>query len=137
MEVNELRIGNYLAAHHFNFVLSKVDVIFENEIRCVFLEKQNDGTVSVMSVINEFKPIPLNEKWLFEFGFEQKKYSEGIEFIKRGFRLWKGNNWDFFEFSISDKYDEEYYNVTVKFVHQLQNLYFALAGEELVLKELV
>ena len=33
-------------------------------------------------------------------------------------------------------YRSDYTGVNVKYVHQLQNLYFALTGEELILKEI-
>jgi len=68
------------------------------------------------------KPIPLTEEWLMNFGFKQwgDKYTFGLKGInihhrKRGFVLRK---------SIP----------IIRYVHQLQNLYFALTGEELTIK---
>ncbi len=56
-----------------------------------------------------YKPIPLTEEWLVKF--EQKDLDLFILEIEV--------NW----------------NIKIKYVHQLQNLYFALTGEELTIKE--
>ena len=51
------------------------------------------------------KPIKLTEEWLLKFGLKPNQYTKEIEF---GY---------------------------FKYVHQFQNLYFAIIGEELILKE--
>ena len=63
-----------------------------------------------------FSPIPLTEGWLLEFGIN--------EIIKLDIGIW--NNGD----AIYLMYGNER-SVSLKYVHQLQNLYFALTGEEL------
>jgi hypothetical protein len=81
------------------------------------------------------EPIPLTEEWLLKFGFE-KKY-DTFEF--------NGLNVDgcVVHFSF-DKWASEYeiencdYTEVpsdIQHVHQLQNLYFALTGEELTIKQ--
>lgn len=68
-----------------------------------------------------FNPIPLTEEWLLKFGF--LKY--------------KGNNKDFwlndFEFANDLKWIFWKGNIleNIEYVHQLQNLYFALTQTEL------
>jgi len=68
------------------------------------------------------EPIKLTEKWLLKFGFIKDSvhlyYSLGQFIIRHDFVLC--------DIDI---------RVEIKHVHQLQNLYFALRGEELILKQ--
>jgi hypothetical protein len=78
--------------------------------------------------LTEIDFIPLTEEWLLRFGFEMEQtmapsielmeyYSlDGFRFMKDIDNKWflMGYNWNAFHF---------------KYVHQLQNLYFALTGE--------
>lgn len=78
------------------------------------------------------KPIPLTEEWLIKFGFVRKDNNEfkflhlkhasiQLHLIKgKGYWLYK-NGWII--------------GNPMKYVHQLQNLYFALTSQELVLKD--
>ena len=72
----------------------------------------------------EYKPIPLTEEWLLKFGFESDD-----EFIfEKDIRICKTKQgYVYFDFSVMDPICD------VKYVHQLQNLHFALTGEELEL----
>lgn len=62
-------------------------------------------------------PIPLTEEWLLKFGFE-KAYETCYQYK---------------DFILNDKFIMMDIDITIqlKHVHQLQNLYFALTGEEL------
>ena len=118
MKSNELRIGNWV-------------------------EQPNNGVTRVTAILNDLQiktetgyvdkycmPIPLTEEWLLKFGFELDIEDGGYQ---------KGK----YKVSVSDEgclffiyigyYPEEI--AEFKYVHQLQNLYFALTGEELELKE--
>lgn len=68
-------------------------------------------------------PIPLNEDWLFKFGFEREGQVIGRLRLDTDFGI-----------SIID-----FNNLPnhCKYVHQFQNLYFVLTGEELKIRELV
>ena len=114
MKANELRIGNYVK-------LKGTDKPFK-----VF---RIDTTES--STFTTAEPIPITEEKLMQLGF---KYNESI---KHWFINWGINGVEFI------KFDEHYslfsfqlgtgkYKV-LEHIHQLQNLYFALTGEELVL----
>lgn len=87
--------------------------------------------IPVQSTI--FEPIEIAEEWLLKFGFE----------------LYENRTHKIYALSIGDKFlqyiirndDKEnpvlqYYSIPfyIKYVHQLQNLYFALTGEELQVK---
>ena len=69
----------------------------------------------------EYKPIPLTEEWLFKFGFE-KAYETCYQYK---------------DFILNDKFIMMDIDITIqlKYVHQLQNLYHALTGEELTIKD--
>lgn len=69
------------------------------------------------------KPLPLTEEWLLKFGFE-KRDVEFPSYTKQGIQI----NY------IDGKWLEYARRIEVKTVHQLQNLYFALTGEELSIK---
>ena len=119
MKPNELRIGNWVKMDNTNFQLSEEDdfdsFVFHGNIQ--YLE-----------------PIPLTEEWLEKFGFKKHKWImfDGFTWLPFGNRR--------FEIFYEKKYGfyHEFYHGRgrniIKYVHQLQNLYFALTGKELELK---
>ena len=141
MKSQDLRIGNYVYYEHTTHI---VDGIYENKIYSWWVkngepvieyEMKDIGGAMVKNpyrdVISQYEPIPLTEEWLIKLGFEKLTdsndgfknttytYTKGISFIVYfdGVRLstnfWMGN--------------EKHY------VHQLQNLFYVLSGEELKL----
>jgi hypothetical protein len=87
---------------------------------------------------NSIKPIIITEEWLLMLGFEKTKRKvnykdECVYFHEESFMYW------IFKYDLClcflDKDLEycSYSNVDVKYVHQLQNLYFALTNEELII----
>ena len=118
MKTNELRIGNYLFAKGTEVI--RFTSFF--------------GLCNIESYPERYTPIPLNEEWLLKFGFNIK---ERIWFSKK-----TNIAWIRFEVSIKDKRcilfntkKFEFCDILFpKYVHQLQNLYFALTGEELAIK---
>lgn len=106
---SELRIGNYVydLDENHNQVVKRTYHIDENYIKIE-------------------KPIPLTEEWLLRFGFE--KDSNGYFYHKS------------FHIGIAKQHDDIFHlykghgcvDIKIINVHQLQNLYFALTGEELV-----
>jgi hypothetical protein len=108
MKSTELRVGNLVSV---DGKILPVTQIFEKGLNC--------GNVGVLYEL--VKPIPLTEEWLEGFGFE---YSD----LNGDSGLWKIP-----PFQIYGKYNQFIYDyrLDVNYVHQLQNLYFALTGEEL------
>ena len=84
-------------------------------------------------VLYDYKPIPLTEDWMLRFGAEKEIYEEGSDeyylIIRRD------------KFSIIWESDDNVYcdiseNVfKLKYVHTMQNMYYALEGEELKLNK--
>lgn len=73
----------------------------------------------------DIEPIPLTETWLLEFGFK----TQGIRISKDWFYLWYDDKK--IVFALAEIQEETGAYLVMKYVHQLQNLYFALTGEEL------
>lgn len=132
---NELRVGNLLI-HKGNTVV--VDGI-DNEIDTHF------GTwliwvkdVGLSYPIADFQPIPLDSGWMKRFGFVTMDYElDLIDWARHDTeRLFSVSQNGMpvedqpFLYEYENGYGEDI-AVEVKYVHQLQNLYFALTGEEL------
>lgn len=89
------------------------------------------------------KPIPLTEEWLLKFGFEKieaktdrilyrfnSTYNESLI----NFEMHLFNNGGVSIFDINNNTGFGNRLTTMNYVHQLQNLYFALTNEELIIK---
>jgi hypothetical protein len=111
MKAEELRIGNLV----YKYYPSGIEIEAVNEINSYFVNGIG---------ISAIEPIPLTEEWLLKFGFEK----EGGWFKKKRLLLFNIRNMYFTTPS------KDIVSVDVTTVHQLQNLYFALTGEELTLK---
>ena len=109
MEAKELRIGNYV--NHNGFAPITIDAV--DIIHC----QQHPEA---------YKPIELTEEWLLKLGFNKSKFSSNC------FKITNGYKFDFAggEVLYLDSIRLEH----IKYIHQLQNLHFALGGEELTIK---
>jgi hypothetical protein len=114
MESNELRIGNLV--HDYDEELIIVSGISYGD---VYSSKLGETPLA------RIKPILLTEEWLIKFGFEKKIN----EWMKNSIVLEYINNNLFFSAGLGLSL-----SVQIKQVHQLQNLYFALTGQELNIK---
>jgi hypothetical protein len=84
------------------------------------------NTYIVKEPHNQVKPIPLTEEWLLKFGFERS----GLYNVKDEVYVYD-------EYGLTDtgfEYRFNYTQIKLKYVNQLQNLYFALTGKELTFK---
>ncbi len=118
IKTNELRVGN-LVYTPMDFKM-KVVGIFDDQILLDF--EGNEGDVFDFKP-NELKPIPLTEEKLLKFGFENI-YDE-LLFYNGYFDLIFNDN------RVSLRVEGQWLSLDVEYVHQLQNLYFALKGIEL------
>jgi hypothetical protein len=111
---SELRIGDWVTEHPFS-------------------SRRPSGepyqiTLEDFYYLQFLNPIPLTEDWLLKFGFEKINHVHGYVFYSHR------------KSKISVYLDMKiewmgYLTACKTYVHQLQNLYFALTGEELILKE--
>lgn len=112
MKANELRIGNYFL---WRGMCGTVNTISEKWIT----EQTNLGRF----FYEDIEPIPLTEEWLVKFGFEQYNNTNHYFYTNTKFIV-KINSDTGYLFGGID-------HEPIKYVHQLQNLYFALTNEEL------
>ena len=127
MRANELRIGNYV-----NLMLNHEDyetlTITTKDLE--YIEK-NQG---------DYQPIPLTEEWLLKFGFVKINHQMSLNDSSMTYH---------YELNGDDRHWQLYFDGRVfsinesklrlflhhnKYLHQLQNLYFAVTGEELKMK---
>ena len=118
MRASELRIGNLLQSDT-NKIIKIVGVVKKD-----IYYYHNKKNLYVLE-LNNFKPIPLTEEWLIKLGLHQWTWGY---YHKNGFVISVERQVYFGE--------EEVWIAELNYVHQLQNLYFALTGEELNYKPL-
>lgn len=141
MDVKELRIGNYVGieetALHANGC-NHLEAIFE--IEEIKKEVAQFKGFHAGEYYKDLKPIPLTEEWIKKFGFEFQEHES-----PHGMMLYTNDDWSFclleefgtYSYAESQGEDYEYFDVMcLRTVHQLQNLHYALKGEELTLNEI-
>jgi len=143
MESHELRIGNYVI-HNSKYgknikqvkgIIADIDRQKNDSI--IFF---NPGGLTYPK-INECEPIFITKEWLIKFGFVKIPESDSYQ---------TANNDDVIYY-IDDETEGLYYVSFgddpmfcmedlgglkyISYIHELQNIYFALIGEELTIKE--
>jgi hypothetical protein len=84
-----------------------------------------------------FKPIPLTEEWLLKFGFEENRIIIGESlWLELDFNSPTYPHYNIFvkQLNTDLMIDSVLMDIELKHVHSLQNLYFALTNEELIIK---
>ena len=117
MDAHKLRIGNLFQEQNTK------DVIMVTE-----LSQFKIGFSGSFKGEWQAKPIPLTEEWLIE---KMKFHKQNNQIYSIGLKLfisWWNTN------SIEIDINGEVLIINCKYVHELQNIYFALTGEELELK---
>lgn len=112
MDVMELRIGNWVNN-------MGIEIRFDiNDWDCIVSKAFSQNPME------RYKPIPLTEEWLVKLGMIR----EGSDWWGlKGFELGETssgyiNSVNSFEYS---------HGIGIRWVHQLQNLYYAFTGEEM------
>jgi hypothetical protein len=150
MKASELRIGNL-------FYISVNDgprVVFGVRESWIFYFEE--GELKHREVNQQYcQPIPLTEEWLLKFGFIKLHHFGNYEFTKLLNDPVLGEDKSDLSIEVVHRSDDNRYIVRfvlepdyydyepssvnyhslqhIEYVHQLQNLYFALTGEELLL----
>jgi hypothetical protein len=116
MKATELRIGNLVDLG--NRIAKIIEI---SNLSCVVVDLEE--TQDTIEDYERTKPIPLSEEWLYKFGFKD------IDKSDNDYITYTDSNHDYYlqlrDFSMVD----------ISYVHQLQNLYFALTSEELKYEE--
>jgi len=138
MEANELRLGNLVTA-------TLTNEIYEIGIWALRVIEDGNYQNSYDTETKVYEPIPLTEEWLLKFDIIKLNFTTDMPksfqkpdidedgniwytWVKGAFNLEIQKNGEIW-FEVYSHY------IHVKYVHQLQNLYFALTSEELTIKE--
>jgi hypothetical protein len=117
MKASELRIGNYFLRNNI-----------ASQVHPCIIEDVFNGKTNI-------DPIPLTEEWLLKLEFKYKEWDNNF-IIKNGDYFNSIKKYDDGWYYNTDESEAScYYLTTIKYVHQLQNLYFALTDNELKVKE--
>lgn len=134
MKTNELRIGNYVKIDN---ILCEIVEIYEEAVYCY--DKYGEDSHN----INVVEPIELTEEVLLKIGFEKGDTSS---IYQRYYLEVCGNGqssffrYDFYyneqrrlgiTFRNREGVENEFKKYDIKYLHQLQNVYFILTGKEL------
>jgi len=152
MKANELRIGNLITIDNSVYwpKLRDLPLIVthigqtmnikgesSHSVGCEHInQKPNTYYETYSQFIENIKPIPLTEEWLLRFGFE--KDDSGVDIFDQDYCEWYQKEFPTIGIlcQSSDKsyiFDENSDTLRLKYVHELQNLNFALTGEELTI----
>lgn len=135
MEASELRIGNLVKPQNGDF--TKIDASFFSTL--YEWESTPEYYRYKEHPFSAWSYLPLTEEWLLKLGFEFRYIDDTCGEYRTHIT---NKEWGIFAFDVnSNGYSytgyAATYSVKLEFVHQLQNLYFALTGEELTIKETV
>lgn len=119
INARELRIGNYVLYKESMAEVSEIGLKHIYAFTFYREAKTPTGTENVSLSIEDLKPIPLNEELLLKCGLKPHYFG-----IKTYYHPLIELDHDFKLMGID-------YNVQIKYLHQLQNIYFDLTGQEL------
>lgn len=115
IQANELRIGNYLKN---DGVVVKIDA------RSIF----DIWGGNLITRIKKYESLLITVAWLHKFGFEQRDHLWSIDIDRYNKINYNSDQNIFFSGQLGFSIQHD-----IKYIHQLQNLYFALTGKELTL----
>lgn len=136
MKATELRIGNLIERGR----IIKMDLSLCH-YEYLLLEDANGNENSIIGEMGGINPIPLTEEWLGKFGLIQRSDMKQCFLFRcvdeRVFCAYKDSTLVGWQIMIETNKTTGVWSViskNIQYVHQLQNLIFALTGEELILK---
>lgn len=137
LQAKDFRIGNFVEYDNRVFEIDSIS----NDFPTLNSIEFGVGVVDW----NNLQPIPLTENWLLDFGFEVKNfdYTTPISECKVVTLTLIPHDEQHSSLTVCvTQKDEDFFEVNenvilsdISFVHQLQNLFFALSGEELQIKD--
>lgn len=128
MKANELRIGNYIT---FGGQPVIVGQLLSEPMEGWYVLTAGDDVEKYN--LDGAKPVSLKEGWFKDFGFEKKgdKWHKNISELLN-IAIYEDKTYSLYD--LEDSWESGNFACPenkLKYVHQLQNLYFALKGKEL------
>ena len=129
--INEIRIGNLIST---DGAFCEVRAFDYNEITVKFIDEPEIAK----NGSKLYDPIPLTPQWLIMLGFVHEEQSAPSIAIWDEYYHNKHNEF-VIQLGGTYEFDKDFYylgscgKIYVKYVHQLQNLYYALSGTELTI----
>ena len=128
IQIEELRIGNFLQNKNLKAPVQVGTINSDKTIKLDYGLCKNIYT-DRMTLLS-FQGVPLTEEWLKKFGFFIVETNKCVEAFKENFRysiqqVDNSNQWFWC--------DGETVITNLEFVHELQNLYFCLTRNDLLL----
>jgi len=118
MNANELRLGNSIM-HEGKIITVDFDLF--------------SAIQEFPHVLNRLSGIDITPEILEKCGFENQRYEEWEAFAYKDTAICA--SWDGVEWVFKYGYDSDLSIASCEFLHQLQNLIYALTGEELTYKQ--
>ena len=125
VSVRELRVGNLIHYNGSNEDIGKISLLVSDLIDDLSYCQINYRRDKKHWMIN-LRPVEITEGWLIEFGFKKSKESEWYNLPDFQIGIVVDENNDFV-FCVVEGMVLKH----IKYIHQLQNLYFAIKGLEL------
>lgn len=123
MDAKDFRIGNLITRNDLGTGEPRIETIIELRRDKVF----TSGPVTVICDYEDLNPVPLTDELLLKLGFTQ----DGDEYSKDNFIV-RLNRRDL----VIEGFEYDYNGITVSteyfYIHDLQNLYFAIKRQELI-----
>lgn len=135
MKESELRIGNIIYRVNYDVI----DAITTKLAHVVDLTT----LTNIEHIKDGYEPIPLTQQWLEKLGFSDKEYKDGYI----GIDVKSNMTIDFVLTKPETLYGHQKFFIWeykqgclplmthLQYVHQLQNLFFSLTGQELTIKQ--
>ena len=137
MKANELRVGNWVygdgGAYSKIVGIKLFGNVVNNEID-IYSKDNGEGVEWVLS-ISKLSPIPLTEEMLLKCGFKRVPkhlYVDNLKDLRTAVTYLKGSI--IWNESTRIVWVGNIALDNIKYLHELQNLYFAITGEELEVK---
>jgi hypothetical protein len=121
MNTHEIRKGNLVFDD-----TGKVCRVKEIHSAAIVIKGEFKGSIDYHLPNEKATAITLTEEYLIKFGFEKKIGWDDLEY-------WQLQRLTIMVYNSGFTYDDT--DLTITSVHQLQNLFYSLTGEELTIKE--
>lgn len=140
VRANELRIGNLVILNNPKYHPESTGKIFmidsvKNDDVSLF-DYENLPSIILYQYLKYIEPIPLTEEWLLKLRSRESlpvNYKNIYIMLDRFLLTYQASYGFWYVYDFSG--EEMLYITKVEFVHEWQNVYFALNGEELTLTE--